>query len=419
MRKFLNYFLSFFALASLLFLASCTDEDDPGLGDLIINLDPSDSTSAAPGETITIDVDVTGGGADTEVRVVSDMGGTFNPSDGIITGGSGSIDFTVPENAALGDTYTLTFTITGTNISEQLQVNVQYANVGAVIAANQDLAVLNQFITSAGLNLADESATYTIFAPEDAAFTGFDQTAYTEEELANLLQYHVINNDILTSDELETGMYATMNGDSVYIENNGTGITVNGVNVVTPDLVSANGVVHIVDAIIMPDVTTYEAFLLAAPTGDQTSETFFSTMTGERYSYGDVVGTTENISQTIDFGYFYGQTNGATIAAPNSYPQEIYEGLAAWATRNNTTFRATSLTVEDFTAISVGQGDAIEAEYEAGTAFDPEGRATELAADDVVAFRTADNRYGLIRVVEVIGTIGSADGIQIEVKVTR
>ncbi len=420
MKKVFSYFLPILTITSLLFFVSCSEEEDP-IGDLIISLTPSDEVSAAPGETITIEVDVTGGDADTQIQALSDNGGSFVPTNGIITAGE-SIQFVVPTDATIDDVYTLTFSIQGSNVSEQLTVNIAYASVADVIAGNSELSTLNEAVVAAGLEdaLMDANATYTVFAPSNAALDGVDLTGYTTEELASLLQYHVIADSLMAGD-LETGYYPTLNQDSVYIVVDGTTVTINNVTVTTPDLAAGNGVVHIVDGIITSDVTTYEAFLLAAPTGDQTSETFFSTTTGELYSYDEVTSTSENISQWIDFGYYYGATAGGTIASPDSWPADavLYSGLAAWSTRNNTDFRSTNLTVADFDAIAVGQGDDIEAEFEAGTDFANTGRANPVAEEDIIAFTTADGRFGLIKVLEIVGTTGSNDGIRIEVKVTN
>jgi len=67
----------------------------------------------------------------------------------------------------------------------------------------------------------------------------------------------------------------------------------------------------------------------------------------------------------------------------------------------------------------------LEAEFEAGTELDNPGRAKGLQADDVIAFKTADGRFGLFKVVEIVdgnndGNFdGIQDGIEIEVKVTK
>lgn len=167
------------------------------------------------------------------------------------------------------------------------------------------------------------------------------------------------------------------------------------------------------------DVTAYSAVLLYAPTGDSTSQTFFSTSTGETYSYADVVGTTDTVSQYIDFGYFYGQTVGASLQSADDYtPSSTYD-LTQWTIRNATEFRTTNLTSDDFDAITESQGNDIEAFYETGTALDNPKRVEQLAAGDVVAFTTSDSRFGLIKVVEVTGTFNQGDNIEIEVKVTN
>lgn len=170
-----------------------------------------------------------------------------------------------------------------------------------------------------------------------------------------------------------------------------------------------------------PSVTIYNTFLLAAPLGDGTSETFFSTTTGEKYSYNEVTGTGEDLSSEIDFGYYYGVNNKATLAGIEAYPTSIVN-VDAWNNQNVTLFRTTTMTEAEFDAISEFDSDDIAAEFEVGTA--EVGEKTNLTAGTVLAFKTdaaktGGSKFGLLKVVSVVGTDGQGDGINIEVKVNK
>jgi len=432
MNKFVNYFFAFFAFATLTFLASCSEEDLPPVTDeatLTFEIDgvETDTAQAFPGDEVTINVNIDyGDESPSSLVVLSSLGTELQTFPLNNTPAAVQYFHDVPDNVSAD--IDLTFELrdgSSTLASEEFTIDVQPATVADAIAESDDLSELETILTTA--QLIDElqgNGPFTIFAPSDDAFAELDLSGLSDEELSNILLSHVIL-DSLTSNELSSGYVTTLSGDSVYVDVTAGAVTVNGVPVSTPNIIAGNGVVHIIDEVLVPDVTSYATFLLASPTGEGGSETFFSTSSGEKYSYNGVLATAEPVSETIDFGYYYGANDMATIASPDDYPENIYAGLAAWNTRNDTDFRATTMLPEDFDVISFSQGSDVEAEFEAGTELDNPGRAKGLQADDVIAFKTADGRFGLFKVVEIVdgnddGNFdGIQDGIEIEVKVTK
>jgi len=71
------------------------------------------------------------------------------------------------------------------------------------------------------------------------------------DQLTSILTYHVVATD-LPSDALVTGSVPTVNGAEVDVVVSDDGITVNGANVVIPDVVASNGVIHAIDAVLLP-----------------------------------------------------------------------------------------------------------------------------------------------------------------------
>ncbi len=432
MNKFVNYFFAFFAFATLTFLASCSEEDLPPVTDeatLSFEIDgvETDTAQAFPGDEVTINVNIDyGDESPSSLVILSSLGTELQTFPLNNTPASVQYFHDVPDNVSAD--IDLTFELrdgSSTLTTDEFTIDVQPATVADAIAESDDLSELETILTTA--QLIDElqgNGPFTIFAPSDDVFAELDLSGLSDEELSNILLSHVIL-DSLTSNELSSGYVTTLSGDSVYVDVTAGAVTVNGVPVSTPNIIAGNGVVHIIDEVLVPDVTSYATFLLASPTIEGNSETFFSTSTGERYSNNDVVTTNEPVSEKIDFGYYYGSTDEATIASPDSYPQEIYTGLAAWNNPNDTDFRATTMLPEDFAVVSFSQGSDVEAEFEAGTELDNPGRAKGLQADDVIAFKTADGRFGLFKVVEIVdgnndGNFdGIQDGIEIEVKVTK
>ncbi|MFN3315074.1 MAG: fasciclin domain-containing protein, partial [Hyphomonas sp.] len=73
-----------------------------------------------------------------------------------------------------------------------------------------------------------------------------------QEQLTEILTYHVLQGEVMSTD-LSDGMTApTVQGSDITIMTEG-GVTVNGANVVTADIQASNGVIHVIDAVLMPE----------------------------------------------------------------------------------------------------------------------------------------------------------------------
>ena len=99
---------------------------------------------------------------------------------------------------------------------------------------------------------------FTVFAPTDDAFAeaGIDLSTFdTDEEnetLADILLYHVVAGTVMSSD-LTDGMTATaINNDSLRFNVSTDGVVVNDANVTLADVVASNGVIHVIDKVLMP-----------------------------------------------------------------------------------------------------------------------------------------------------------------------
>ncbi len=130
-----------------------------------------------------------------------------------------------------------------------------------LVQSDKNFARLNQAVAKAGLQSSLGGTNFTLFAPDNAAFAaaGLDSAAIAQSDpaaLANILKYHVLNavvhsSDLPTTVNKET---ATLNG-TAYVSKFDFGtpaVTVNGAHVTLSDIAATNGVVHIIDNVLMP-----------------------------------------------------------------------------------------------------------------------------------------------------------------------
>ncbi len=98
----------------------------------------------------------------------------------------------------------------------------------------------------------------TVFAPSDDAFAklpaGTVDTLIKPEnkdKLAKILTFHVVSGAVMAADLTDGGTPATLNGESLAIDLK-DGAKVNGANVTTADIKCSNGVIHVIDTVLMP-----------------------------------------------------------------------------------------------------------------------------------------------------------------------
>lgn len=97
---------------------------------------------------------------------------------------------------------------------------------------------------------------FTVFAPTDEAFAALPEGTVEAlladpEALAAILTYHVVAGKVMSTDLSDGMMAATVNGADITIGTMG-GVSVNDANVVTADIDASNGVIHVIDAVILP-----------------------------------------------------------------------------------------------------------------------------------------------------------------------
>lgn len=128
-----------------------------------------------------------------------------------------------------------------------------------VAASHASFKTLAKAVKAAGLeSVLGGKEPYTIFAPTDAAFAALPKGTVdrllkpeNKEALKKVLTYHVIPGAV-TSTALKPGEVTTVEGNPVRVRLTGQKVTVNNAQVTTPDIKATNGVIHVIDRVIVP-----------------------------------------------------------------------------------------------------------------------------------------------------------------------
>ena len=99
---------------------------------------------------------------------------------------------------------------------------------------------------------------FTVFAPTDAAFAKLPKGTLesllkpeNKGKLANILTYHVVAGKV-TSKAVSTSKVKMVNGQKANLKVENKKVTINGANVVAVDVMASNGVIHVIDSVILP-----------------------------------------------------------------------------------------------------------------------------------------------------------------------
>ncbi len=142
----------------------------------------------------------------------------------------------------------------------------QPGNIVAIVSGVENLQTLARAVIAADLDEALQGdGPFTVFAPTDAAFSRLPKGVLesllkpeNKDELAAILSYHVIPGRVMASD-VKTMKVATVGGEELSIEAGKDGVTVGKARVVRTDLAAANGVIHVIDAVLLPAAPSKKA----------------------------------------------------------------------------------------------------------------------------------------------------------------
>lgn len=130
-------------------------------------------------------------------------------------------------------------------------------NIAEIASVTSDVSQLYAAIQAAGLeDTLAADGNFTVFAPTDSAFDMLDSALLASlmedpEALSAVLTYHVLSGTVMSADA-PTGVVSTVNGGNLLIVKRNNIRLNEKVKVTTPDIVASNGVIHLIDSVLLP-----------------------------------------------------------------------------------------------------------------------------------------------------------------------
>lgn len=131
-------------------------------------------------------------------------------------------------------------------------------NIVELAESTPDLSTFVLALNAAALTTAlEDTGPFTVFAPSNAAFAALPPNTFKElmkkenkSRLAAILKNHVVKGSLRTSN-LNTGNLSSLGGKPLHIEVRGSQISVDEANIVQSDLVGSNGIIQIIDTVLL------------------------------------------------------------------------------------------------------------------------------------------------------------------------
>jgi uncharacterized surface protein with fasciclin (FAS1) repeats len=130
-----------------------------------------------------------------------------------------------------------------------------------IAASNPDFSTLVTAVKAAGLvDTLNSAGPFTVFAPTNDAFAKLPAGTLesllkpeNKDQLTAILTYHVVAGSVKAADVVKLDTAKTVQGTDVDITVEGSSVKVDAANVVKTDIVAGNGVIHVIDSVILPN----------------------------------------------------------------------------------------------------------------------------------------------------------------------
>jgi uncharacterized surface protein with fasciclin (FAS1) repeats len=207
-----------------------------------------ESLAGPPLSLVAQDGTVTVNGANVVEADIAAFNGVVHAIDQVLVPPAAETPTEAAESAAAGTTSTS-----------------ELPDLAAALGTAGDFTTLAQALTATGLaDALTQGGPYTIFAPSETAFAAVPPDVLAaltadQDALAAVLKYHVLSGAVKAADIVDGMNAATLQGAPLTLSIAGSQVKVNDANVVAADIPFANGVVHVIDAVLQPPAQDEQA----------------------------------------------------------------------------------------------------------------------------------------------------------------
>ena len=131
-------------------------------------------------------------------------------------------------------------------------------SIAGIVAGNPDFSTLLAAVKAAGLvDTLSGGGPFTVFAPTNAAFAKIPSAQLNAllndpAKLKSVLLYHVVSGKVMAADVVKLTTANTVEGSPINIAVNGSTVMINDATVTQTDIAASNGVIHVIDTVLMP-----------------------------------------------------------------------------------------------------------------------------------------------------------------------
>jgi uncharacterized surface protein with fasciclin (FAS1) repeats len=152
-------------------------------------------------------------------------------------------------------------TVEETTVEVVEETPVEVSNTVVDIAVGSpDHTTLVAAVTAAGLvETLSGTGPFTVFAPTNSAFGALPEGTVenllkpeSKDQLTSVLTYHVVAGNVMAADLSDGQVVTTLNGQELTVSIKDGKVMINGATVIVADLAGSNGVVHVVDTVLLP-----------------------------------------------------------------------------------------------------------------------------------------------------------------------
>lgn len=152
-------------------------------------------------------------------------------------------------------------TVEETTVEVVEETPVEVSNTVVDIAVGSpDHTTLVAAVTAAGLvETLSGTGPFTIFAPTNSAFEALPEGTVenllkpeSKDQLTSVLTYHVVSGNVMAADLSDGQIVTTLNGQDLTVSIKDGKVMINGATVIAADLAGSNGVIHVVDTVLLP-----------------------------------------------------------------------------------------------------------------------------------------------------------------------